>query len=60
MTKTASEDLSGLCRRLPKVPVVVTARAEGKDNAMAVGFPSPISFKPPLYKKSLKNLAPGV
>ena len=37
MTKTASEDLSGLCRRLPKVHVVVTARAEGKDNAMAVG-----------------------
>jgi len=60
MTKTASEDLCGLYRCFPKVPVVVTAHVEGKDNTMVVGFHSPISFKSPLYKESLKSLDPGV
>lgn len=49
MTKTVSKDLSGLFRHFPKVPVVITAHAKGKDNAMAVGFHTPISFKPHLY-----------
>ncbi len=54
MTKTASEDLSGLYQHFPKVPVVVTANAKGRDNAMAVGFHTPISFKPPLYGVALQ------
>ncbi len=49
MAKTVSEDLSRLYRHFPKVAVVVTAHAKGKDNAMAVGFHTPISFKPHLY-----------
>ncbi len=49
MTKAISKDLSGLFRHLPRVPVVVTAHANEKDNAMAVGFHTAISFKPPLY-----------
>jgi len=53
MIKTASEDLSGLYRHFPKVPVVVTANAQGRDNALAASFHTPISSKPPLYGVAL-------
>lgn len=33
----------------PRVAVVVTARFEGRDNAMAVAWHIPLSSKPPLY-----------
>jgi len=53
MAKEISKDLSGLFRHFPKVTVVVTVHGGGKDNAMAAGFHSPISFKPPLYGVAL-------
>ncbi len=49
MTKIISEDLGGLYRHLPEVPIVVTAHAKGKDNAMAAAWHMPISLKPRLY-----------
>ncbi len=49
MGKVTSEDIGAFYQHYPKVTVVVTAHAEGKDNAMAAAWHLALSFTPPLY-----------
>lgn len=49
MAKVVSEDIGAFYQHYPRVTVVVTAHAGGKDNAMAAAWHAPISFKPPIY-----------
>jgi len=49
MTKVITESIGTYSHHYPKVAAVVTAQAEGKENAMAVAWHSSISIKPPLY-----------
>ena len=49
MKKTACEDTGAFCQHYPKIAVVVTASAGGRDNAMAAAWHTAISKKPPLY-----------
>jgi flavin reductase (DIM6/NTAB) family NADH-FMN oxidoreductase RutF len=44
-----SEDIGKFYHHYPRVVAVVTARLNGRDNAMAVAWHTPLSFKPPLY-----------
>ncbi len=53
MTKVISEGIGEFYQHLPRLAVVVTAQAKGKDNAMAVAWHASISFKPPLYGVSV-------
>jgi len=49
MPKIVSEDIGKFSHHNPKVAVVVTASAQGRDDAMTAAWHSSISFKPPLY-----------
>jgi len=49
MAKVISEEIGAFYHHYPKLAVVVTAQAKGKDNAMAVTWHTSISFNPPLY-----------
>ncbi len=49
MAKVVSEDIGAFYQHYPRVAVIVTAHAGGKDNAMAAAWHAPISLKPPLY-----------
>ena len=49
MAKTISEGIGKFYQHHPRVAVVVTACAGGKDNAMTAAWHMPISFQPPLY-----------
>jgi flavin reductase (DIM6/NTAB) family NADH-FMN oxidoreductase RutF len=49
MGKVASEGIGAFYQYYPRVAVVVTAHARGKDNAMTAAWHMPISLKPPLY-----------
>jgi flavin reductase (DIM6/NTAB) family NADH-FMN oxidoreductase RutF len=49
MTHLVTEDIGAYYQHYPRVAAVVTAHHEGRDNAMAVAWHTPISFKPPLY-----------
>jgi len=49
MAKVISEDVGELYQHYPRLAVVVTTHANGKDNAMAVAWHSPLSVSPPLY-----------
>jgi len=49
MDKVVTEDIGAFYQHYPKVAVVVTAQAGGKDNAMAAAWHTSISLKPPLY-----------
>ena len=49
MTKLASEDIGAFYQHYPRVPVVVTAQASGRANAMAAAWHTSISAEPPLY-----------
>ena len=53
MDKVITEDIGALYQHYPRVAVVVTAQAKGRDNAMAVAWHTCISFKPPLYGVSI-------
>lgn len=53
MAKISVESIREFYQHYPKVATIVTARAGGKSNAMAVAWHSSISFKPPLYGVSL-------
>lgn len=44
-----SEDIGKFYHHYPRVAAVVTARFNGRDNAMAVAWHTPLSSKPPLY-----------
>jgi flavin reductase (DIM6/NTAB) family NADH-FMN oxidoreductase RutF len=49
MTKILSEEVGKFYQHYPAVATIVTAQAEGKENAMAVAWHAPVSVKPPLY-----------
>jgi len=49
MPKIVTEDIGKFSHHYPKVAVIVTANARGRDAAMTVAWHSSISFKPPLY-----------
>jgi flavin reductase (DIM6/NTAB) family NADH-FMN oxidoreductase RutF len=49
MPKIVTEDIGKFGQHNPKVAVIVTASARGRDDAMTAAWHSSISFKPPLY-----------
>ena len=49
MPKIVTEDVGKFSQHNPKVAVIVTASARGRDDAMTASWHSSISFKPPLY-----------
>ena len=49
MPKIVTEDIGKFSQHNPKVAVIVTASARGRDDAMTVAWHSSISLKPPLY-----------
>ena len=49
MEKVISESIGAFYQHYPKVAVIVTAYAVGRDNAMAVAWHTSISKNPPLY-----------
>ena len=49
MAKVISEDVGEFSQHYPKLATVVTARAQGRENAMAVAWHTCISRRPPLY-----------
>ena len=53
MAKVISENIGAYYQHYPKVAVIVTAQANGRENAMAVAWHAPISVKPPLYGVSI-------
>ena len=55
MAKINKESIGEFYQHYPKVAVIVTACAHGKDNAMAVAWHSPVSFEPPLYGVSISQ-----
>mgnify|MGYP001030818327 CR=1 FL=1 len=53
MSQIVTEDLGKFSQHYPKVAVIVTASAHGKDNAMTAAWHSSISLEPPLYGVSI-------
>ena len=53
MAKVISQDVGSFCHHYPKMAIIVTAHAKGRDNAMAVAWHMSISFNPPLYGISI-------
>jgi len=53
MPKVVTEKVGSFSQHYPKVTVIVTASARGKDNAMAAAWHSSISINPPLYGVSI-------
>jgi flavin reductase (DIM6/NTAB) family NADH-FMN oxidoreductase RutF len=49
MPKIVSEAIGKFSQHYPKVAMIVTASAQGREAAMTVAWHSPISLKPPLY-----------
>jgi len=49
MPKIVTEDIGKFSQHYPKLAVIVTASAQGKEAAMTAGWHSSISLKPPLY-----------
>ncbi len=49
MPKIITEDIGKFNQHYPKVAVIVTASAQGRDAAMTAAWHSSISLKPPLY-----------
>ncbi len=49
MEKVISESIGAFYQHYPRVAVIVTAHAGGRDNAMAVAWHTSISKNPPLY-----------
>lgn len=55
MAKIRTTDVGGFYHFYPKLATVVTVRAGGKRNGMAVAWSSPISFEPPIYGVSISS-----
>lgn len=53
MPKVVTENIGVFRHHYPKVAVIVTASAGGKDNAMTAAWHTSISYSPPLYGVSL-------
>jgi len=49
MPKIVTEDIGKFSQHYPKVAVIVTASARGRNDAMTAAWHSSISLKPPLY-----------
>jgi len=49
MPKIVTENIGKFSHHYPKVAVIVTASARGRDDAMTAAWHSSISLKPPLY-----------
>jgi len=49
MPKTVTEDIGKFSQHYPKVAVIVTASARGRDDAMTAAWHSSISLRPPIY-----------
>jgi len=49
MAKVVSQGVGAFYQHYPRVAIIVTAHAKGRDNAMAVAWHTSISFSPPLY-----------
>jgi len=49
VAKVISQDVGAFYQHYPKVAIIVTAHAKGRDNAMAVAWHTSISSRPPLY-----------
>jgi flavin reductase (DIM6/NTAB) family NADH-FMN oxidoreductase RutF len=49
MPKIVTEAIGKFSQHYPKVAVIVTASAQGRDDAMTAAWHSSISLKPPLY-----------
>ena len=49
MAKVISEDIGAYYHHYPGVATIVTTKAKGRENAMAVAWHTSISFSPPLY-----------
>lgn len=49
MPKIITEDIGKFSQHNPKMAVIVTASAQGRDDAMTAAWHSSISLKPPLY-----------
>ena len=49
MSRTVTEDIGKFGQHYPKVAVIVTASARGRDDAMTAAWHSSISFRPPIY-----------
>jgi len=55
MAKVISKDIGKFYHHYPRVAVVVTAQAGGRENAMAAAWHMPLSFSPPLYVVSVST-----
>lgn len=53
MAKVDTESVGKFYHHYPRVAAIVTARAGGRDNAMAVAWHTAISLSPPLYGVSI-------
>ena len=53
MAKTIREGVGKFYQHYPRVAVVVTAHAKGRNNAMAAAWHVPLSRRPPLYGVSI-------
>ena len=49
MAKVSMEGAGQFSYQYPRLVVIVTSEAKGKENAMTVAWHSPISLRPPLY-----------
>ena len=49
MSRIVTEDIGKFGQHYPKVAVIVTASARGRDDAMTAAWHSSISFRPPIY-----------
>jgi flavin reductase (DIM6/NTAB) family NADH-FMN oxidoreductase RutF len=49
MSRIVTEDIGKYGQHYPKVVVIVTASARGRDDAMTAAWHSSISFRPPIY-----------
>jgi flavin reductase (DIM6/NTAB) family NADH-FMN oxidoreductase RutF len=53
MTKVINEGIGAYYHHYPRVATIVTAHSQGRENAMALAWHTPISSSPPLYGISL-------
>jgi len=56
MPKIIIEDIGRFNHQYPRTASIVTARANGQSNAMAVAWHTAISFKPPTYGVAMSSI----
>jgi len=55
MPKIVTEDVGKFSQHYPRVAVIITTSAGGKDGAMTAAWHSAVSAKPPLYGVAIKS-----